>query len=618
MKKIKIGIFVDGEFIPSHSGASNRFHYMSRALSKIDDIEVVVFLCDRGWSDFEKIQEESFTTYVFNPKNFYQSQDSIEKIILDEEISIIQFANLEGCVSLGIPISCKTGVKVLLEAHYDDLDFAQKLGFSQEHLEKVKNLQNLFSEYLDGIVCLSDNDKRLIAKNLDLAQDFPIFVNPSGVPDELSCISDRESKKIIFLGNMFYTPNIKAIEIISTLADKLSSSGYIFYLVGDVDKAMSDKYTKENVIFTGQVEDLESAFFGASLAVCPIFQDSGIRIKILNYTAYGIPVLTTSYGANGLPFKHGDNIYIEDDVSLWGEIIEEITNNENLYNQLKNSSKEIIENNFTWSTLSKKLSAFYKVILQNPLIHKNEILDKALLYKGIEPAWIEDVRSKGRFFGKQTSVAVDTFVKISKNEITTQRVLYKHICLEGVAGAGKSTFISQFKNDSDFICLDQPDISRTILDTKDDFKIAKEFIKVELDRARYLKENSEKKIFCDRSYISMIAFYYAKNLLENTENSQKVYDYVVGFFKKNHDYSKFDSIFIFTTSVAASLERRARYNSEIYYPWFSEGFLAAMLDFYLSEKYKDFIEEGDNTKIYTLDTTDMSVEEVRSYFLKFI
>jgi hypothetical protein len=56
-KTKKVAIFVDGEFIPSFSGATNRFHYLSRALQKFTDTEVVIILCDRGWSDIgETIQ----------------------------------------------------------------------------------------------------------------------------------------------------------------------------------------------------------------------------------------------------------------------------------------------------------------------------------------------------------------------------------------------------------------------------------------------------------------------------------------------------------------------------------------------------------------------------------
>ena len=55
-KKIKLAVFVDGDFIPSYDGASNRFHYLSRYLSK-QGIDLTIFHGYRGWSNISLIKK---------------------------------------------------------------------------------------------------------------------------------------------------------------------------------------------------------------------------------------------------------------------------------------------------------------------------------------------------------------------------------------------------------------------------------------------------------------------------------------------------------------------------------------------------------------------------------
>ena len=79
-KKIRLGVFVDGDFIPSFDGAANRFHYLSRALLWAG-VEVVIFHGYRGWSDLKLIKKEKIKTYIFPIECYYNNLELIASII---------------------------------------------------------------------------------------------------------------------------------------------------------------------------------------------------------------------------------------------------------------------------------------------------------------------------------------------------------------------------------------------------------------------------------------------------------------------------------------------------------------------------------------------------------
>jgi glycosyltransferase involved in cell wall biosynthesis len=63
----------------------------------------------------------------------------------------------------------------------------------------------------------------------------------------------------------------------------------------------------------GYVEDIRDPLSRYSLFVCPILSGSGVRVKLLEAFAAGIPVISTRVGAEGLAEKDGEFCALADD-----------------------------------------------------------------------------------------------------------------------------------------------------------------------------------------------------------------------------------------------------------------------------------------------------------------
>ncbi|MFO0573844.1 MAG: glycosyltransferase family 4 protein [Polyangia bacterium] len=63
----------------------------------------------------------------------------------------------------------------------------------------------------------------------------------------------------------------------------------------------------------GYVPDLEALYQRALAAIAPVLGGSGVRIKLLESLRAGLPTVTTSAGAAGLPLTPGREVLIEDD-----------------------------------------------------------------------------------------------------------------------------------------------------------------------------------------------------------------------------------------------------------------------------------------------------------------
>ncbi len=105
----------------------------------------------------------------------------------------------------------------------------------------------------------------------------------------------------IFLGSS-YAPNREAVDfILESLAPRLPN--ITFLIVGGVGADLEGRANlPENVKITGHVSEemKRSALAAADLALNTMFSGSGTNIKMLEYMAAGLPIISTPTGARGL------------------------------------------------------------------------------------------------------------------------------------------------------------------------------------------------------------------------------------------------------------------------------------------------------------------------------
>lgn len=104
----------------------------------------------------------------------------------------------------------------------------------------------------------------------------------------------------VFMGSM-YGPNVDAA---ACIYDELARAmpGVDFLVVGGVGQALLDRPARPNVIITGVVDDArrDALLLAADVAINPMAAGSGTNIKMFDYMAAGLPVLSTAVGARGI------------------------------------------------------------------------------------------------------------------------------------------------------------------------------------------------------------------------------------------------------------------------------------------------------------------------------
>lgn len=164
--------------------------------------------------------------------------------------------------------------------------------------------------------------------------------------------------RLVFLGNVEAKPNIDAIrfftsEVLPALLAR--SPEAVFDVIGPGAAMTVDPRLASRVRFRGFVEDLGAALADYDMLVAPLRFGGGTKLKVLDAMANGIPVVTTSVGAEGLSITHGDHAWIAETAPELVEGILRIKQDAELANRLSSKAFALVRDRFSWDAIRGRL-----------------------------------------------------------------------------------------------------------------------------------------------------------------------------------------------------------------------------------------------------------------------
>src|SRR5690606_24014359 len=109
-----------------------------------------------------------------------------------------------------------------------------------------------------------------------------------------------------------------------------------------------NKLEADDVIVEGFVESLDDVFETCRVFVAPLLSGAGIKGKVLEAMACGIPTVLSSVAAEGTGLSHGINTFLAENPQEWVECIAKLYQDESLWNEFSKNAMRLAENNFSF------------------------------------------------------------------------------------------------------------------------------------------------------------------------------------------------------------------------------------------------------------------------------
>jgi len=379
----KITVVTTYPIYPPRGGGQNRIFYLYKELAKSIKVEIVSLAHETKAFEKKEIAPNLFEICVPKSKEHAQKEWEMEKeaALPITDIAMLSLYPLTPLFQKTIEDSfqdaafliatqpytyalCKRVSKTVIHDS-QNVEYKLKKQMLKKSAYNAQLLQQLFEAEkeatLDALfttVCAYDDAKvmqKLYGFDISKAVLVPNGVDLQSVPfvplqkrkSIKSSLDIGDHKIALFIGS-WHQPNIDAVEEIFHMAKKLSD--YSFIIMGSVGEYFKDKAKPHNVGFAGITSDEEKELYLsiADVAINPMLSGSGTNLKMLDYMANGIPVVSTEVGARGLNIPKGLVAICEIE-----EFSEHIKNIQNYVDIQK--SREYVEKNFAWSVIQKNL-----------------------------------------------------------------------------------------------------------------------------------------------------------------------------------------------------------------------------------------------------------------------
>ncbi len=168
------------------------------------------------------------------------------------------------------------------------------------------------------LLAASSGEARLLAARAGLAR---VKVVPNVAPENAAKPARRTPRsgcrEILFVGNMGYPPNIDAalwfgLHIWPALSRAVPFPVRFVIAGPGAPRRVTNLAKRPGISVVGGVDAVGPLYRRASLAVVPIRAGGGTRIKLLEGASYGVPMVSTRFGAAGTCFRSGHELLLAD------------------------------------------------------------------------------------------------------------------------------------------------------------------------------------------------------------------------------------------------------------------------------------------------------------------
>lgn len=199
----------------------------------------------------------------------------------------------------------------------------------------------------DALIAISETERATLQAELP---DTEIFVVPNvhGVVESTPPFEQRCG--LVFVGNFWHPPNGEGIWwFCNTVWPEVQRRipGVTLDIVGQDPPQELKRFESPQLRVRGWVPSTEPFLNTARLSIAPLLHGAGLKGKVGEALSVGLPVITTSVGAEGLGLIHNENAMIADDPSAFADAVTSAHTSPELWKRLAENGREVIRRSYT-------------------------------------------------------------------------------------------------------------------------------------------------------------------------------------------------------------------------------------------------------------------------------
>ncbi len=186
-----------------------------------------------------------------------------------------------------------------------------------------------------------------------------VIPNLHAMPEDVTPFAGRRG--FIFVGGGRHPPNLDAADwllrdIFPMIRSRLGDVQLHMVGPGLAEALRIDPHAYPGVIFHGHVPSLVSLLSSCRVSLAPLRFGAGVKGKVSEALAHGLPVVTTPSGAEGMHLRPGLDALICTDATMIAEAAVRVHEDPELWHRLSDNGRQIVLRHFSLQSTREKLS----------------------------------------------------------------------------------------------------------------------------------------------------------------------------------------------------------------------------------------------------------------------
>ena len=211
---------------------------------------------------------------------------------------------------------------------------------------------------VSGASCVSERDAAALSR---ISGGAAPEVVPNGV--DLDHYAFRPgpaaSERLFFVGDLSWAPNAEGVrwfarEVWPSLSKRRPEA--TVEILGRRAAADLASLTGPRFVLAGEGGDTRPRWRQAAVAIVPLHAGGGTRLKILEAAACGVPVVSTSVGAEGLSFVEGEEILLRDERGAFAEAVAALLADAGSRERMAAAARRRVEREYGWKPIADRFA----------------------------------------------------------------------------------------------------------------------------------------------------------------------------------------------------------------------------------------------------------------------
>jgi len=239
----------------------------------------------------------------------------------------------------------------------------------------ISTIERLACNRATHIKAICNSDKKRFIEKYNVNEDKITVIPPFISPLELEKASVKKKSpeknnmiKVVFHGSYAHPPNHGAFELIlNYIAPEVGKrNGNIQFLLAGTDVPV---FERENVKSLGFVRDIQTVLVNSDIAIVPLSEGEGVKTKIFDYMAAGLPIISTRKGIQAIEAENGIHAVILNAVDRkFIDAILDLADDGNKREKLGRNAFELARAKYSQESMQAKMNEMIAKVIksQNP------------------------------------------------------------------------------------------------------------------------------------------------------------------------------------------------------------------------------------------------------------